>query len=192
MKLCPIRIFPGAYAALVCALVFVPVPWLAAWLFAAFLHELMHIACLIVCNKRIYAIELGFFGVKIYTDEDTTIKSAVCSLAGPMAGVILFLFIRQIPRIALCAAIQTSCNLLPLFPLDGGRALKCILFRYLPDNIAYRIFKSTQAVMLFLLLAACLAATARFALGLWPLCILMILVLRTKKIPCKPNLLGVQ
>ena len=43
-----------------------------------------------------------------------------------------------------------------------------------------------------LLLAACLAATARFALGLWPLCILMILVLRTKKIPCKPNLLGVQ
>ncbi len=54
-------------------------------------------------------------------------KSVICILSGPMGSLLLFLFVRWIPRIAFCGLLQGIYNLLPIYPLDGGRVVRCML-----------------------------------------------------------------
>ena len=75
----------------------------------------------------------------------STVRELFCVLAGPIGGMLLSLFFRWIPRVAICAVFQSAFNLLPIYPLDGGRAVGCIL-ELLPDK--YRAAgERTQSIL---------------------------------------------
>lgn len=101
----------------------VPLEWVGAIAAAAIIHELGHLAALWWAGERVRALEIGMFGLKIETGELSTGKTLVCALAGPLAGAAVCLGWRLWPRTALAAFVQTVFNLIPLRPLDGGRAL---------------------------------------------------------------------
>ena len=117
-----------------------------------------------------------------------------CALTGPLGGLCLLPFLRWIPRIAICAGVQSLYNLLPVYPLDGGRALRCIVLRYLPaDKAAYLLIWTSRIFLSGILLLGLLAAV-KYHLGLLPLVVAIILCIRSKnrKIPCKEEQLQVQ
>lgn len=101
----------------------VPLDWVGAVAMAACFHELGHLLALWWMGERVWSLEIGAFGLQIETGELPPKGELFCALAGPAAGVLVCLGWRLWPKAALVAACQTVFNLLPLHPLDGGRAL---------------------------------------------------------------------
>ena len=65
-------------------------------------------------------------------------RELICILAGPAASLLLLCLARIFPRVAICGLIQGCYNLLPIAPLDGGRALHCLLS--LLEKRQFRLF----------------------------------------------------
>lgn len=64
---------------------------------------------------------------EIHTGPLEDSQELLCSLAGPVGSFSLFFLSHWLPKTAFCGVIQGMFNLLPIFPLDGGRALRCCL-----------------------------------------------------------------
>ena len=118
-----ISVSPQCWIGTAVMILLVPFPWLCGCFFAALVHELFHCLALFLCGERIYHIQIGWNGARIDTGNLTDGKMILCALAGPFGGLLLLLVVRQFPRLAVCGLFQTLFNLLPIYPLDGGRAL---------------------------------------------------------------------
>lgn len=122
-----VKIQSIAYIMLAVFILTVPISWLFAAAFAACIHELCHIIVIFLCGGTVYSVSIGAFGAKIHTSPLTKGREFFCTLAGPCGSLILVCFARWIPRIALCGLIQGLFNLLPIYPMDGGRVFRCIV-----------------------------------------------------------------
>ena len=122
-----LHIAPQAWIGAAMILLAVPIHWAGACLFAAIIHELCHCLAITLCGERVVRVEIGIRGAKIESSPLSTGKSIVCALAGPVGGLLLGLGSSTFPRLATCGFLQSVFNLLPFYPLDGGRALRGII-----------------------------------------------------------------
>lgn len=96
-----------------------------------FLHEMGHLG--VMCAEKNYPKRIIFhlFGIDIEEGgKESYQKDALVSLGGPLCNLIcgaLFLFIHS--RFALLNLILGGFHLLPVFYLDGGRAVYSFLSR---------------------------------------------------------------
>ena len=67
------------------------------------------------------------------------VRELLAAAAGPVGSLSLMLMGRFFPRLALCGLVQGLFNLLPIYPLDGGRILRRALELALPDRAAAAI-----------------------------------------------------
>lgn len=178
-----IDIRPNTYIYIVLLLFFVPIEWLLAWMFAAGFHELSHWLAVRLCDGEIYSITIGLGGAKMECGPITKKKRLFAVLFGPLGGLFLVLFSRWIPRIALCSWFLSMYNLLPLLPLDGGRALNILLGNK---------FFILQKVFLILLSIGAIYVSVILRLGLMPLGVIAVLWLKNRNTPCKPGSCKVQ
>lgn len=117
---------PVAWILLAFAVLLLPLPWLLAFLVSSLFHELFHYAAVRLCGCRVTELQFRSDGVHMNTTSLLPLQAAFCSLAGPVGALMLLALSRWMPRVALCAAIQSAYHLLPIYPLDGGRALQSI------------------------------------------------------------------
>ena len=163
-----IELRPGAAIGLAVLLCIDPAGLCAPFLLAAALHECGHLLALCLCRVQIYRLRIGAAGAVLDTAPRTPRTEVCCAAAGPAVNLLLWLFFRRIsPLFALISLLLALWNLLPVFPLDGGR-------------IAGVLFSKSAQMLEGLTLAAiaCLAAaaTAVLHMGLWPALLALILL----------------
>ena len=189
-----IRIDPSAYFLWAALLLILPLKWLLSAAVAAFIHESGHMLAIRLTGGTISAISIHSGGAEIETAPLAPVQELICTLAGPICGLLLLFFIRWIPLIALCAAIQSAFNLLPVYPLDGGRALKGILVLLLPQSFACKVYLWVEVGCAVFLLLAGFTACFYLHLGIIPIMVFSLLSAKVlaRKIPCKSRSLRVQ
>ena len=122
---------------------------------AAALHEGGHLLALWGLRGQLQHVTLGFGDVQIRTAPLPPGAEALCALAGPAANLLCAgLFLRILPEFAGVSLALGAFNLLPIFPLDGGRLLRLAL-------------RSTRAARQWELFVGLLCCAALLALGLW-------------------------
>ena len=196
-KSCPAQTFRiDASACLLGALavLILPLNWILAALIAALWHESCHWLALKFCGCPCYGISIGADGAVLDTAITSPWKEVLCAFAGPLGSLLLLTFYRWIPRIALCALFQGLYNLIPVYPLDGGRVV-CGLLKLLLKNGKLRIFTAAiEVISMALLTVLSLSCLTVLRLGYLPLLLVILLGYRVfrRKYSCKEGQLAVQ
>ncbi|MDR2501715.1 MAG: hypothetical protein LBC78_00485 [Oscillospiraceae bacterium] len=130
-------------------------------------HELGHWAALTLCGGRTERVTLSFFGVSLRYGGGISYGGEIyTALAGPGASLILSFFAAGAGRLCGAAVLYELAgvsllfclfNLLPLYPLDGGRAIYNALAYFFGLDPARRL------TVIFRRLAAAAIAAG----GLW-------------------------
>lgn len=135
-KQCRITVSPGFYFFLALLILLIPLRWLFAAIISVAVHELCHIGAVRCFGYRVQAIYIGIGGARIEAPTMSLWQELLCALAGPLGGAVLLLLARWFPVLALCSGFHTMYNLLPVYPQDGGRALRCGARMLLPEKWA--------------------------------------------------------
>lgn len=175
-------------------LMILPLRWLIAAFLAGSFHELCHYLAIRAAGGEVEEIVIRNGGAAMVTTPLTPGRELLCSLAGPVFSTILVLFAGYIPLTALCALVQSAFNLLPMYPMDGGRALKSAAQILLPHIDPERICRFSGFLCVILLCVFLSVAIWRYSVGLGVLLPIMILAQRffPGKRPCKTANLALQ
>ena len=184
---------PGAFLLLAASVLLVPIPWLVSWLGAAIVHELGHYIMVRLVGGEVHKLRIGGAGARMQAIIESDWKKILCAVSGPAGGLLLLLTARWTPRLAVCSLIQSAYNLIPIYPLDGGRIAAGILKWIFPKS--YKgITAGVDAANVCALALLCLYFTISRNMGILPI-ILLISILSQKrmiKIPCKARRMRVQ
>lgn len=183
-----------ACIALAFILLILPSSWVIFAILAAGIHELFHILAIVLTGGRIRSIRIGLFGAEIATCPMSSGQELLCALAGPAGSLLLLCFLRLCPVVAFFGLFQGLYNLLPLYPLDGGRALRCFADLVFPEKIARVICRVTEHTVCIVLII--LSAVTMFLsdLGIFPFLLTVTAVIKVfcGKISCKESFQRVQ
>ena len=185
---------PGFLIAAAILLLILPLQWCTAIVFAAGFHELCHLLALRLCGCQDPLIRFGASGAVISAAPLPSAKALFCSLAGPVGQLLLVFLARLFPRLALCAAVQSAYNLLPINGLDGGHALQYFLEFFFSPSTAESVCRVVTDIILLLICILAVYATFNLHLGLLPVLAAGSLLIKATngKIPCKSRPLRVQ
>ena len=152
---------------------------------AAAIHEMCHVLAVMLLGGRVHRFSLAPGGAVLEISGLQKGQEALAAAAGPLGSFLLLPCSRVCPALGLCGLAQGLFNLLPAYPLDGGRILKCTLQARGKDTLGEKI-SSIAACGTVFLLSGCF---------LWlrmPLAISFLLPLIPGKFPCKADKLRVQ
>lgn len=187
------RITPDGCIFLALGLLLLPLRWLLAAILAAAFHEGCHWLAVRLCGGSVTALRISSGGAQMDAVDLSAGKNLICSLAGPVGGLFLLLFIRWIPCTALFALCQSAYNLLPVYSLDGGWALRSFCRLALPR------WESAICTWAQRLCLAAVAGAAGYAaiwlrLGWIPVILALAVIVKAKtgKTPCKQRSKRVQ
>lgn len=170
----------GFCIGLALALLLLPLPWLLACGIAAVFHELCHYFAIRLCTGRQSSVHIQTFAARMPLPEMSRGKELFCALAGPLGGLSLLLLSKWMPRVAICAAIHSAYNLLPVYPLDGGRALQCGLSLFLPPPVTAKLCHIVEIVCKTGIAILAIYGCFWLRLGVFPLLMAAVLLLRIK------------
>ena len=132
----------------------------------AFIHELGHMVAGLLLKLKPKSICLMPFGVSLTFEtyeykKLVELKKIIIALAGPLINLIIFiiafvLHIDQHIKNLICYSniLIATFNLIPLYPLDGGRILKGIIRLKKEEIYADEIVNKISNILIVLLTAA--------------------------------------
>lgn len=176
----------GGYLVLALCLLCLPLRWVMGILLASAVHELFHLASLRVLHVKIHGVRIGAGGVVIRTEPMAGMTEAICALAGPLGSFSMVLIAEYFPEAALIGLCQGTYNLLPIYPLDGGRVLRNLVSEAAAEAVGIFVWILLLGGGMWLWLSCGLGVFTLFP-AFWTG-----LLLIRGKIPCKDFNLAVQ
>lgn len=170
MKKFRIELHPSFAVGLGLLLALDPGNVLLPYLAAILLHELGHLFCLMLCGIPVRAVRIDFSGMVIQSGTMNRRQEGLCAAAGPFVNLLcsVLCYVRR-PVFAACSMLLAVFNLLPVWPLDGGRMMAAIM----PDTA-----DTVSFLTLVLLCSGACLLSLFFDMGLWPLLLAMILLIK--------------
>ena len=139
-------------------------PFLAAMT----VHELAHAAVLLLLGGRIESVRLSFAQVELRTGMLSDRTELWSTAAGPGINLLCgWLFRRWMPAFAAVSLLLALFNLLPVWPLDGGRLLRT-LFRMRWGAAGVNASQTLGLLFGLGLLGGAVFAARRWDAGVWP------------------------
>lgn len=183
----PIHFKASGCLMLAAAALLLPMRWLLAFMLSVTVHETGHLIAISLVGAEIREISFRGIGAEINTGVLLPWQELLCSIAGPLAGSFLIFAVRIFPEAAVCGLMQTVFNLLPVYPLDGGRSLRALFFCFWEDSLAQRLFSITEFVLNIGLILYCVRNIVSEKQNILSSMLLCFLVFRLiiRKIPCK-------
>lgn len=170
---------PG-FAAALCLLRLLAEPRVFyAFLAAAAAHEAGHVMAIYLVGGRVTGIRLGMCDAKIETRGLGFRQEIFCALAGPGMSVLVCLALRK--AYATCAAISLLLglfNAMPVYPLDGGRALRAGLCLVLPLGRAEAVSNIAGLAVCAAGLAGAVFCARAYGLGFAPVALWLVVFAR--------------
>lgn len=169
-----------AFIAFLCAYYyFDPARTFFPFLFSVTVHEAAHLLLLRLFRARIHKLRLSGFGAVIITEPLSYPQELLTAAAGPAANLgLLLLTLRRDPALALVNLCLFAYNMLPLYPLDGGRLLRAGLRLLLPERAAMLAEHIIALLCLSGLCACAVYLTCVWHAGLWPVLVFGLLLVR--------------
>ena len=167
------------FAALICFLGWYDCQFCLWFLLCLAVHELGHGVVMWMCRIPIYGLTLNLTGAMIHSSPCTYKHELLCAIAGPAASFLLmWVLFRVESRVALLSGALGVMNLLPLYPLDGGRMLRAaLLLKMEEDRVMMILSRVTFAICCLLMTIACWVA-AELQMGLWPVFAVLVVLCR--------------
>ena len=121
-----VRVEGGAWIVLGLAVLLLPLRVLLGIILAAAVHELGHLAAMYFLGVPVLGMNLHPGGARIEAGPMEPGEEIICALAGPVAGAVTIFAWKWFPELAVAGLVQTVFNLIPIYPLDGGRVARNI------------------------------------------------------------------
>ncbi len=122
----PVEFSGTGCVALAVLCLILPLDWVLSAVLAAAVHEGGHLLGVFLADGKIRRMKIGFAGAELESTPLTPGWELLAILAGPVASFSVLFLRSWLPKAAICGLAQGCFNLLPFYPLDGGRALECI------------------------------------------------------------------
>ncbi len=180
---------PGFCVMISLYLLILPLNWVVGWCVAVLAHELSHYTALKLCGIHVNMVILTFTGAEIRSEPLNPMQDLICTLAGPVGGLVPVLLGQHMPYAAICSLLLSCYNLLPVYPLDGGRGLSCLLQILCGMDAGKRIAKIVEIVSIILLVLIAINLTIYFNSVIFLAVISVSIGIRCclLKYPCKEN-----
>lgn len=139
-------------------------------LLAMAVHELAHLAAVRLCGGQVRSLTLCFADLRIRADGLGYRQELLVALAGPLVNLVCgALFGQRFAAFAAYSLLLGLYNLLPIWPLDGGRMVRCALLERLPPPRAERLTQTFSLLCCAVLLLLGVFWSIVRRAGLWPL-----------------------
>ena len=129
-----IEVEPDALILAAAGLLLLPFEWFISAVCAAAVHELGHLIVIKSFRLPCVHLRIGASGAAIETGMMSSVQEFFSAAAGPAFSFLLLLFRYLFPKLAIAGLIQGAFNLIPIYPMDGGRLLHTVLSRFFPND----------------------------------------------------------
>lgn len=156
-------------------------PWksFVPFLLSTIAHESGHLIALKLLDVKVHNLRFGATGAIIRTAPLPYYHELIAAAAGPSVNfLLLILFFHRSPALALVNLCLLFYNLLPFYPLDGGRILRALLHLLLNERSAQLLERIITSLCLIVLICIACYLTCVMHMGLWPVIVCGLLLIR--------------